>query len=149
MTCCDRRFHNVTCSLGTISTRISFWNCATVHACLFTFDVDANQSGQQAAEQLALRLSARGITARRVLLPQATIPTLLRSGETRHSSSLFGGSLSHEISRVRQKISSGADSPIHVVEQSPVRASVGLIVSGREFVRRLSDKTLYSYAHSC
>jgi DNA primase len=39
-----------------------------------TFDVDANQSGQQAAEQLAHRLGAHGIAARRVLLPQGHDP---------------------------------------------------------------------------
>jgi integrase len=50
---------------------------------------------------------------------------------------------------IRQKISSGAYSPIHVVEQD-----TGQGVSwinrflDREYVRRLADKTLYSYAHS-
>ena len=50
---------------------------------------------------------------------------------------------------VRQKIPSGADSPIHVIEQSTGQG-VGWInrYLDREFVRRLSDKTLYSYAHS-
>jgi hypothetical protein len=44
---------------------------------------------------------------------------------------------------VRQKIPSGADSPIHVVEQSTGQG-VGWInrYLDREFVRRLSDRTL-------
>jgi len=36
--------------------------------------LDANQSGQQAAEQLTHRLGAHGIVARRVLLPQGHDP---------------------------------------------------------------------------
>jgi DNA primase len=39
-----------------------------------TFDVDQNQSGQQAAEQLAQRLVVHGISARRVLLPEGHDP---------------------------------------------------------------------------
>jgi DNA primase len=39
-----------------------------------TFDVDANGSGQQASQQLAQRLRAQGITARRVLLPDGHDP---------------------------------------------------------------------------
>ena len=50
---------------------------------------------------------------------------------------------------IRQEIPSGAHSPIHVVEQSTVEG-IGWIdrYLDREYVRRLSDKTLYSYAHS-
>jgi DNA primase len=68
-------FHNVTCSLGTHLNADQFLElCDGPRTVYLTFDVDANQSGQQAAEQLALRLSARGITARRVLLPQGHDP---------------------------------------------------------------------------
>jgi DNA primase len=68
-------FHNVTCSLGTHLNADQFLElCDGPRTVYLTFDVDANQSGQQAAVQLALRLSARGITARRVLLPQGHDP---------------------------------------------------------------------------
>ena len=68
-------FHNVTCSLGTHLNADQFLElCDGPRTVYLTFDVDANQSGQQAAEQLALHLSARGITARRVLLPQGHDP---------------------------------------------------------------------------
>jgi DNA primase len=39
-----------------------------------TFDVDANNSGQQAAQQLADRLHAHGIASRRALLPEGHDP---------------------------------------------------------------------------
>jgi integrase/recombinase XerD len=50
---------------------------------------------------------------------------------------------------IRQKTPSGAHSPIHVVEQSTGQG-VGWInrYLDREYVRRLADKSLYSYAHS-
>jgi DNA primase len=38
------------------------------------FDVDANQSGQLAAELLVHRLGTQGIAARRVMLPQGHDP---------------------------------------------------------------------------
>jgi hypothetical protein len=46
-------------------------NYATAH---LAFDVDDNGSGQQAARDLARRLQAQGITARRVLLPAGHDP---------------------------------------------------------------------------
>jgi DNA primase len=68
-------FHNVTCSLGTHLNDGQFRQLCdgprTVH---LTFDVDANQSGQQAAEQLAHRLGTQGIAARRVMLPRGQDP---------------------------------------------------------------------------
>ena len=50
---------------------------------------------------------------------------------------------------IRQQTPSGAHSPIQVVEQ-PTGRGVGWInrFLDREYVRRLSDKSLYSYAHS-
>jgi site-specific recombinase XerD len=50
---------------------------------------------------------------------------------------------------IRQKTPSGAHSPIQVVEQ-PTGLGVGWInrFLDREYVRRLADKSLYSYAHS-
>jgi len=43
---------------------------ANPHRVYITFDIDPNQSGQQAAQQLARRLVAHGISACRVLLPE-------------------------------------------------------------------------------
>jgi integrase/recombinase XerD len=50
---------------------------------------------------------------------------------------------------IRQQTPSGAHSPIQVVEQ-PTGRGVGWInrFLDREYVRRLADKSLYSYAHS-
>ncbi len=68
-------FHNVTCSLGTQLNRDQFRQlCEGERTVYLTFDVDQNQSGQQAAEQLAHRLVVRGISARRVLLPEGHDP---------------------------------------------------------------------------
>ena len=60
-----------------------------------TFDVDANQSGQLAAEQLACRLRARGIVARRVLLPQGHDPNsfFVEGADARQFQSLVEASL--------------------------------------------------------
>jgi DNA primase len=84
-------FHNVTCSLGTHLNADQFLElCDGPRTVYLTFDVDANQSGQQAAVQLALRLSARGITARRVLLPQGHDPNsfFVEGGNTQQFQSL-------------------------------------------------------------
>jgi DNA primase len=68
-------FENVTCSLGTHLNRDQFRQlCAGPRTVYLTFDVDQNQSGQHAAEQLALLLAAMGIAARRVHLPQGHDP---------------------------------------------------------------------------
>ena len=68
-------FSNVTCSLGTHLNDGQFRQlCNGPRTVYLTFDVDANQSGQQAAEQLAHRLGAHGISARRVLLPEGHDP---------------------------------------------------------------------------
>ena len=84
-------FYNVTCSLGTHLNADQFLElCDGPRTVYLTFDVDANQSGQQAAVQLALRLSARGITARRVLLPQGHDPNsfFVEGGNTQQFQSL-------------------------------------------------------------
>jgi DNA primase len=68
-------FHNVTCSLGTHLNDGQFHQLSNGPRTVYlTFDVDANQSGQRAAEQLAHRLGVHGISARRVLLPQGHDP---------------------------------------------------------------------------
>jgi DNA primase len=48
--------------------------CEQPRTVYLTFDVDQNESGQQAAEQLSRRLGAHGIAARRVLLPEGQDP---------------------------------------------------------------------------
>jgi DNA primase len=68
-------FQNATCSLGTHLNNAQFHQlCDRQRTVYLTFDVDANQSGQQAAERLAHRLGAHGITALRVLLPHGYDP---------------------------------------------------------------------------
>jgi DNA primase len=89
-------FHNVTCSLGTHLNADQFRQLCdgprTVH---LTFDVDANQSGQQAAKQLAHRLGAQGIAARRVMLPQGHDPNsfFVQGGDARQFQSLLEAAL--------------------------------------------------------
>lgn len=68
-------FSNVTCSLGTHLNADQFRQlCEGERTVYLTFDVDQNQSGQQAAEQLAHRLVVHGISTRRVLLPEGHDP---------------------------------------------------------------------------
>jgi DNA primase len=68
-------FSNVTCSLGTHLNAHQFSQlCDGSRTVYIAFDDDANQSGWQAAEQLAQRLAANGISARRVLLPERHDP---------------------------------------------------------------------------
>jgi len=68
-------FRHATCSLGTHLTADQFQQlCDRPRTVYLTFDVDANGSGQQAAQELAHRLRAQGITARRVLLPHGHDP---------------------------------------------------------------------------
>ena len=68
-------FHNVTCSLGTQPNQEQFHQlCDGERTVYLAFDVDRNQSGQQSAERLAHRLVVRGISARRVLLPDGHDP---------------------------------------------------------------------------
>ena len=85
-------FSNVTCSLGTHLNEIQFRQLCegerTVH---LTFDVDQNQSGQRAAEQLAHRLVVHGISARRVLLPDGHDPNsfFVQGGDAHQFQSLL------------------------------------------------------------
>jgi DNA primase len=84
-------FQNVTCSLGTHLNADQFLElCDGPRTVYLTFDVDANQSGQQAAEQLAHRLGTHGIVARRVLLPQDHDPNsfFVEGGNTQQFQSL-------------------------------------------------------------
>jgi len=68
-------FHHVTCALGIHLNACQFQQlCDGPRTVYLTFDVDANSSGQQAAQELAHRLRAQGIATRRVLLPQGHDP---------------------------------------------------------------------------
>jgi DNA primase len=85
-------FHNVACSLGTHLNADQFRQLREgAHTVYLTFDVDANQSGQQAAEQLAHRLSAHGVSARRVFLPPGHDPNsfFVERGDARQFQSLL------------------------------------------------------------
>jgi DNA primase len=63
-------FRHVTCSLGTHLNPRQFQQlCDRPRTVYLAFDVDANDSGQQASQWLAHRLRAQGVDARRVLLP--------------------------------------------------------------------------------
>ncbi len=84
-------FPNVTCSLGTHLNENQFGQlCDGPRTVYLTFDVDANQSGQLAAELLAHRLDAKGIDARRVLLPEGHDPNsfFVQGGDARQFQSL-------------------------------------------------------------
>ncbi len=68
-------FHNLTCSLGTHLNADQLQQlCDRPRTVYLTFDVDANHSGQLAAQQLAHRLGSQGIDARRVFLPPGHDP---------------------------------------------------------------------------
>jgi DNA primase len=85
-------FHNVTCSLGTQLNPDQFRQlCEGQHTVYLTFDIDQNQSGQRAAEQLADRLVVHGISARRVLLPEGHDPNsfFVEGGDARQFQSLL------------------------------------------------------------
>jgi DNA primase catalytic core len=84
-------FHNVTCSLGTHLNTDQFRQlCEGSRTVYIAFDVDANQSGKLSAEQLAHRLGAHGIRARRVLLPPGHDPNsfFVQGGDAQHFQSL-------------------------------------------------------------
>jgi DNA primase len=79
-------FRHTTCSLGTHLTPGQFRQlCDRPRTVYLTFDVDANGSGQQAAQELAQRLRAQGITTRRVLLPPGHDPNsfFVQGGDAR------------------------------------------------------------------
>jgi DNA primase len=85
-------FHNVACALGTHLNADQFHQlCDGERTVYLTFDVDQNQSGQQAAEQLASRLGAHGVSTRRVFLPPAHDPNsfFVEGGDAQQFQSLL------------------------------------------------------------
>jgi DNA primase len=85
-------FRQVTSSLGTHLNADQFQQLSDRPRTVYlTFDVDANGSGQQASQQLAQRLCAQGIAARRVLLPDGHDPNsfFLQGGDARQFQSLL------------------------------------------------------------
>jgi len=68
-------FHNVTCSLGShLNTRQFRQLCDAPRTVYLAFDSDDNHSGQDAAQWMSRRLWERGVTARRVELPDGQDP---------------------------------------------------------------------------
>jgi DNA primase len=89
---CQAGFHNVTCSLGTHLNADQLRQlCDRPRTVYLTFDVDANHSGQQAAQQLAHRLVSQGIGARRVFLPTGHDPNsfFVQGGDAQQFQSLL------------------------------------------------------------
>jgi len=85
-------FRHTTCSLGSHLTPSQFRQlCDRPRTVYLSFDVDANGSGQQAAQALAARLRAQGITIRRILLPSGHDPNsfFLQGGDARQFHSLL------------------------------------------------------------
>ena len=85
-------FRHATCSLGTHLTADQFQQlCDRPRTVYLSFDVDANGSGQQAAQALTHRLQAQGIIARRVLLPPGEDPNsfFVQGGDARQFQSLL------------------------------------------------------------
>lgn len=85
-------FSNVTCSLGTHLNDTQLRQLCEGDLIVYvTFDIDQNQSGQQAADQLVHRLVTRGISARRVFLPDGHDPNsfFVQGGDAHQFQSLL------------------------------------------------------------
>ena len=90
-------FRHVTCAFGTHLNACQFQQlCDRPRTVYLTFDADANGSGQQASQQLALRLRAQGISTRRVLLPEGHDPNsfFVQGGDRGQFQSLLEAALS-------------------------------------------------------
>jgi len=85
-------FHNVTCSLGThLNARQWQQLCDNPRTVYLSFDADANGSGPQAAQQLAHRLEAHGISALLIVLTEGHDPNsfFAKGGDTSQFQSLL------------------------------------------------------------
>ena len=118
--------------------------CDRPRTVYLTFDVDANGSGQQAAQALAHRLRAQGITTRRVLLPPGHDPNsfFVQGGDARQFHSLLEAAPLMRFHVIRPQTPNPAQSPLRVVEHETGR-EVGWVnrYLDREYVRRLADTT--------
>jgi DNA primase len=79
-------FSNVTCAMGNHLNSCQFRQlCDGERTVYVAFDADPNGSGQSAAHQLAQRLKAQGINARRVALPAGHDPNsfFVQQGDAR------------------------------------------------------------------
>ena len=85
-------FRHTTCGFGTHLTPDQFRQLSDRPRTVYlSFDVDANGSGQQAAQALSHRLRTQGITPRRVLLPPGHDPNsfFVQGGDARQFQSLL------------------------------------------------------------
>ena len=85
-------FHNVTCALGAhLNARQWQQLCDSPRTVYLSFDADSNGSGPRAAQQLAQRLEAHGIPARRILLPHGHDPNsfFVQGGDARQFQALL------------------------------------------------------------
>ena len=85
-------FSNVTCSLGTHLNANQFRQlCDGPRTLYLGFDDDANQSGQQAAEQLVHRLARQPVSVRRIVLPAGHDPNsfFVQGGDAHQFQSLL------------------------------------------------------------
>jgi len=111
-------FRHVTCSLGTHLNAHQFQQlCDRPRAVYLTFDVDANGTAQQASRQLAQRLCAQGIAARRVLLPDGHDPNsfFVQGGDARQFQSLLGGCSAMKFCVIYLPTSHNAQSSVRVL----------------------------------
>ena len=79
-------FHNATCLLGNRPNARQFQQlCNGPKTVYLVFDSDANGSGQSAAQWLSRRLSAQGVSALRVVLPDGHDPNsfFVQGGDAR------------------------------------------------------------------
>jgi DNA primase len=87
-------FRHTTCAFGTHLTADQFRQlCDHPRTVYLSFDVDANASGQQSAQELAHRLRAHGISSRRVLLPPGHDPNsfFVQGGDAHQFHALLEG----------------------------------------------------------
>jgi DNA primase len=85
-------FYNVTCAMGNhLNAHQCRQLCDSRRTVYLAFDADPNGSGQQAAQSLACRLKERGLTARRVSLPDGHDPNsfFVQGGNARQFQSLL------------------------------------------------------------